>query len=186
VLDPRPMPWPRRLPRPATPTTLQRFASVRCEAFSFTVLGRGSGRWGFLGRREVILVSDPLLELLGADEQEAVIAHELGHLHALDSRYLTFLRTGARLVRWDPVVGVLARSMTEREELRADRVAVDLTGRPGALAVALRKVSEVEPSSARAFAFGLLGAGGGNRRPLTEERIRRLLELSGAPASEGA
>jgi Zn-dependent protease with chaperone function len=177
-LAPRPLAWPRRLPHPSTPTFLGRFSSPRAEAFSFTLLARGGPGRGPVARREVILVSEQLLDLLNVEEQEAVIAHELGHLHALDSRYLTFLRTCARLVRWDPVVAVLASSVTRQEELRADRVAVELTGRPGALASALRKVSGEPPQLPRPLALGLLGSGERTRRARTEERIHRLRQLA--------
>jgi len=184
TLAPRPLVWPRRLPRPATPTRLERFASERPEAFSFTLLVRPRGPAGPIRRQEVILVSDALLGLLTTEEREAVIAHELGHLHALDSRYLTFLRTCARLLRWDPVVALIARSVTRHEELRADRVAVELTGRPRALVSALQKVAGCAPALPGPTALGFLGASRWRRPAHTEDRIRRLLERSGDPAPE--
>jgi Zn-dependent protease with chaperone function len=185
TLGPKPLSWPRRLPHPGTETQLGRFESDAPQAFSFTLIVRRPGRGGPIGRREVILVSEELLRLLDPAEQESVIAHELGHLTALDSRYLTYLRTCARLLRWDPVVAALASSLTREEELRADRVAVELPGRPEVLASALRKVSRNAPMVPVVFPLSLLGAGRRQRRQGTEERIRRLLERSGASASEG-
>src|SRR5579871_2659398 len=124
LLRPEPMPWPHGLGPGTTPTYLGRYRSPRPEAFSFTVLERHRPNGSGWGRLEVILVSESLLDRLDPAEQRAVVAHELGHVEALDSRYLTFLRTSARLLRWDPFFAVLARSLTHREELRADRIAV--------------------------------------------------------------
>jgi Zn-dependent protease with chaperone function len=179
MLAPRPLAWPRGLPRPSTPTVLAHFASPRTEAFSFTLVRRDPAAWWGFARQEVVLVSDALLERLTPVETEAALAHELGHLRALDGRYLTFVRTFSRLVRWDPVVWFLSASLTRREEVRADRIAVQLTGRPRALARAIYKASQgglerpIPPT-----AWGILGSPAGHGRSGTEERIRRLLELA--------
>jgi Zn-dependent protease with chaperone function len=173
ALRPRPLSWPEALPPPATPTSLLAFPSARREAFSFTLLERGA-RGGFR-RRDVILVSDGLLERLTPVEQEAVVAHEWGHIRELDGRYLTFFRTLARMMRWDPVLALLADSLTSREEFRADGAAVELTRRPRALARALYKASALAPPRAAA---GLFGAGGRRGRRQAVERIRRLVALA--------
>ncbi len=175
LLSPRPLPWPPRLPAPSTPTRLLAFASARPDAFTFTLL-RPSRATGF-HREEIILVSDGLVADLTPGEWEAVVAHELGHIHELDGRYLTFFRTFARMVRWDPILAVLASSLTRREEFRADADAVALTGRPRALARAIYKSSRHLPSSTGTLA-GLLGPGGARGRRQAAERIRRLVELA--------
>jgi Zn-dependent protease with chaperone function len=175
LLRPRALKWPRRLPRPATPTDLLSFASSRIEAFCFTLLefhGPASVR-----RREVILLSEGLLCRLTPDEQEAVVAHELGHIRGLDGRYLTFFRTLSRLMRWDPVLAVLADRLTQREEFRADLDAVELTRHPRALARALYKACALERGGARPLP-GLLGPGGRRGRRQAVERIRRLVTLA--------
>lgn len=177
ILRPRPMPWPSRLPVPRVETRLLVFPSESLEAFSFALLVRGSS--GLLGRREFILLSARLRDRLEPDELEAAIAHELGHLRSLDGRYLTFMRTLARLMRWDPVIAYLAYSLTRREEYRADTEAVQLTRRPLALARALFKVSALPESDVPASALGFLG-GVGARRDVAE-RIRRLVELAESP-----
>ena len=135
LLEPRPLQWPPALPQPATPTTLVTCRSERAEAFSFTLLElRGSQ--GLVGRREVIVVSDRLVSLLDAEELEAVVAHELGHVQRLDGRYLTFLRTLSRMMRWDPVLAYLSRALTRREDyadeqaVRFDRPSVAARPRP--------------------------------------------------------
>jgi len=175
ILRTSPIDWPRCLPRPSTPTSLLRFPSERPEAFTFTLLERGASHR--LRRRDVILVSEGLLARLDAGEWEAVVAHEFGHLRELDGRYLTFFRTLARMMRWDPVLAYLADSLTRREEYRADLDAVDLTGHPRALARALYKASELAPSAPR-ISLSLLGVGGRRGRRQTVERIRRLVALA--------
>lgn len=175
VLRPRALPWPSRLPSRTAPTSLLAFASPRSEAFSFTLLERGET--AHLRRRDVILVSDGLLVQLTPDEQEAVIAHELGHLQELDGRYLTFFRTLARMMRWDPVLALLANSLTAREEFRADLDAIELTHRPRALARALCKSIPLASTGSGPGA-GLMGVGGERGWLQAIERIRRLVTLA--------
>jgi Zn-dependent protease with chaperone function len=174
VLRPQPMAWPPTLRPPSTPTTLLTFASGRPDAFTFTLLERDAQ--GHLGRRDFVLVSRGLLEALTPDEREAVVAHELSHLRALDGRYLTFFRTLARTMRWDPILAFLADRLTEREEFRADLDAVSRTGRPKALARALYKVARLTPPAR--IAAGLLGVGGRRGQRQAAERIRRLVRLA--------
>jgi len=123
------------------------------------------------------MVSDRLLEQLEPREWEAVLAHEIGHLRELDGRYLTFFRTLSRLMRWDPILAYFAESLTRREEYRADLDAVELTGRPRALARALFKASALSGPSGSTLP-GLLGVGGARGRRQAMERIRRLIVLA--------
>jgi Zn-dependent protease with chaperone function len=186
LLDPSEMPWPGRLPRPRPATSLYVVRGDAREAFSFTLLEARPP--GFRPhRREVIVLSEGLLDCLTPPEVEAVIAHELGHIHDLDGRYLTFLRTLARLVRWDPFFAVLARVLTRREEIHADDDAVRLTGRPLPLARAIYKAS-LEGATVPLFApaAGLLGRRWGGGRQEAVERIHRLVAMAeGGPDLEG-
>jgi Zn-dependent protease with chaperone function len=177
LLRPRPLPWPRALPRPEVATTLMLFDSAAPEAFSFALVRRGAALRPV--RHEFILLSTGLRARLTPDETEAAVAHELGHLRGLDGRYLTFLRTLARMMRWDPIIGYLTSCLTRREEFGADAEAARLTGRPMALARALYKASSspIGPSP-RLGALGFLGTGGRRARSDTIDRIRRLVELS--------
>lgn len=174
-LEPRPLAWPSGLAPPEVPVRLLTFTSDRAEAFTFALLNvsRGIG-WR---REEVIMVSDALLGALSPEEWTAVVAHELGHVRELDGRYLTFLRTFARLARWDPILALVAERFTRREEFRADADAVSLTGRPRALARALFKASRLEPTRPT-LAAGLFGGSGHRRRSQTEERICRLVAMA--------
>ena len=175
VLHPRTLDWPARLSAPPSAPTLYVFASERPEAFTFTLVERGGPR--LLRRHEVVLVSESLLAELSADEWDAVLAHELGHVRDLDGRYLTFFRTLSRMMRWDPVLALLARALTRREEFRADLHAVELTGQPRVLARALYKALRLAPLS-NSVLSGLLGVGGRRGREETLERIRRLVALA--------
>ena len=175
VLEPRALAWPAGLTVPDVPVRLLTFSSERAEAFTFALLNV-SRRAGWQ-REEVIMVSDALLGALSPEEWTAVVAHELGHVRELDGRYLTFLRTFARLARWDPILALVAARFSRREEFRADADAVSLTGRPRALARALFKASRLEPSGP-ALAVGLFGASGRRRRSQTEERIGRLVAMA--------
>ncbi|MGA7923138.1 MAG: M48 family metalloprotease [Thermoplasmata archaeon] len=177
LLSPRRLRWPKKLPRPRESTQLLAFRSLRPEAFSFTLLEVGKGR-PWVHRVEFILLSETLLARLDATEVEAAIAHELGHIRGLDGRYLTFLRTLARMMRWDPLLAYLAYSLTRREECRADMEAVEMTRDPLALARTLYKISTWSDGQ---FPFGrtaFLGTGGvrGHRDAIA--RIQRLLDLA--------
>ena len=174
-LSPRPHPWPAGLPRPRTETELLEFHSERPEAFSFTIVARGSRPARGWRRREIVLLSDGLTERLTESERVAVIAHELGHVTGLDGRYLTFLRTLSRLMMWDPLLSYLARTLTRSEEYRADLASARLTGDPLALARALFKASRYTPARSALPVPGFLGAGSSGD---TAERIRRLVSLA--------
>jgi len=175
LLLPRPLPWPESVPRPEVPVRLLAFPSARPDAFTFTLLFP-SRRLPWR-REEVILVSEALVGALSPAEWEAVVAHELGHIRDFDGRYLTFLRTFARLMRWDPILAMVASKLTRREEFRADEAAVDLTRRPRALARAIYKAASLPPTTSGAL-VGLLGPGGAAGRRQALERIRRLVVLA--------
>ncbi len=175
LLAPRPLPWPEGLARPDVPVRLLTYASARPDAFTFTLL-RPSRRFPW-HREEVILVSQALLDVATPDEWTAVVAHELGHVRDFDGRYLTFLRTVARLMRWDPILAAIASRLTRREEFLADERAVALTGRPLALARAIYKAARLPPASSGPLA-SLLGPGGVAGRRQALERIRRLVAMA--------
>ena len=186
ILRTRELPWPNGLSRPRTPTSLLAFPAADADAFMFTLLER-VGPFG-LRCRDVVLVSEGLLTQLSSVEWEAVLAHELGHGHELDGRYLTFFRTFAQMMRWDPVLAFLADSLTRREEYRADLDAVELTRRPRALARALYKAALLAPAR-RSVLPSLMGVSGRRGRRETLERIRRLVALAesgGFPEDRGA
>ena len=185
LLHPTPLRWPHRLPRPAERISLLRYSASAPEAFSFTLVELSGPDRRLPHRHEVILVSDGLLARLTAEELEAVVAHELGHVRGLDARYLTFVRTLARAMRWDPVFAVLASSLTRREEYAADDAAVQLTRRPLALARALFKAAtDADNAGVLPGATAFLGAGGSRGVSETHRRIARLIALARSGAFE--
>lgn len=176
LLNPRPLAWPETLPPPDTPVRLLSFASERPDAFTFALFRPSLlRRWR---REEVIMVSDALLGALTTKEWAAVVAHELAHVRQLDGRYLTFLRTFARLARWDPILAGIALAFTRREEFQADADAVALTRRPRSLARAIYKASRLAGARPSGVLAGLLGPGGRLGGRQSAERIRRLMELA--------
>jgi Zn-dependent protease with chaperone function len=178
--------WPAGLPSPERPTLLLEFESSAADAFSFTLLEPGLREGRMPYRRDVILVSRALRSLLAREEYDAVIAHEFGHIRGLDSRYLTFLRTFAHMMRWDPLLAYLSRTLTTREEYRADMDAAGMTRDPLALARALYKAMSVpDPAPVRPFP-GLLRLAGRHGRTEAFERIRRLVALAESGRLEGA
>ncbi len=177
LLRPRPLIWPARLPRPRVATALLVYPNDAARAFSFTLVGLRGG----LHRKEIVLVSEGLWRHLSPDERVAVIAHEVGHLNGLDGRYLTFVRTLARMMRWDPLLAYLAATLTRREEIRADLAAVGMTRDPLALARALYKVSALSPGEVSPSVVGLIGRDGPRGQRQLLERIRRLVDLADSP-----
>lgn len=116
----------------------------------------------------VIVVTEPLLELLDQDELEAVLAHELAHLAHRDLLVMTLasspgilksmtgdaLRDGGLGRGWPLVflawlfTGLVhalcflpARLLSRYRELCSDLSAAQLTQRPGSLASALQKIT---------------------------------------------
>lgn len=179
------VPWPAGLPPPVAPTSLFEFESSAAEAFTFTVLEPGIREGRLPYGRDLILISRGLRELLSPEELRAVVAHELGHIRGLDSRYLTFLRTFAHMMRWDPLLAYLARRLTIREEYRADTEAAGMTRRPIELARALYKaVTLPESASSRPFP-AFLGFSGRLARREAYARIRRLVALAESGEFEG-
>lgn len=165
-------------------------------------------------RRAELHVTSGLVDLLEPVELEAVIAHELAHLANRDAAVMTVVsgpgvalqEGGAKLMSFHfwlapgallaIAIGWLSRlgtnTLSRYRELAADAGGAALTGRPGALASALRKASgrleQIPMRDLRAVAgrdaFHLLPVGerdGGGRftatHPDLERRIRRLEEM---------
>lgn len=185
LLATSPVAWPAGLPLTVAPTSLFEFDSPAAEAFTFTVLESGIREGRLPYGRDVILISRGLRELLSPEELRAVVAHELGHIRGLDSRYLTFLRTFARLMRWDPLLAYLARRLTIREEYRADAEAAGMTRSPIALARALYKAVTLPEGRPSAPFPAFLGFSGQLARREAYARIRRLVALAESGEFEG-
>jgi heat shock protein HtpX len=173
---------------------------------------------GLSPRRTRLYVTAGLLALLSQSELEAVIAHELAHIAHHDAAVMSVvggpgavLFDGARrifasdwwLCLWSGLlaagaIGWLSRlatlSLSRRRELAADASAAMLTGRPMALACALRRVGgqlamlpsdDLRAAASRDMfhllpveARGMLYGGGSTAtHPSLIERVERLERL---------
>jgi Zn-dependent protease with chaperone function len=99
--------------------------------------------------REVLVVKRPLVEVLDDDELEAVLAHELAHIEELDTRFRPYFEVLARVYFFDPFLRVMCRHVRRLQEYGSDDRAVEVTGKPEALARALVKVAEHEMEADR-------------------------------------
>ncbi len=112
-----------------------------------------------------IYVSTSLLSMLSAEELEAVLAHELGHVRRRDPMRQFAWRTLAGVLFWLPALRRLADELADESEILADDFAATERALPLASAI-LRMVG--------ADAEDLTVAVGFQRRDLVERRVRRL------------
>ena len=120
-----------------------------------------------------LCVTSRAISLLDPAELQAVVAHELAHIHNRDAMVMTvasfFSVVSATLLRFGVQFGhavtklaalgvalvtytvsfVLLRALSRYRELGADRFAALVTGRPSALASALLKLDEAAASAPR-------------------------------------
>ncbi len=152
-----------------------------------TVVDHCEGGAFVVGRRHPIIVLDgQLLARLDDDELQGVISHELAHVRRRDNVVAGLLGTVRDLAFFVPGIGWAARQLHRERELAADQVAVNATGKPGALASGLLKV--LEGGSTRPAACASLAPHGSlvdrvqvlvdDRPPPT--RTRRAFELGAA------
>jgi heat shock protein HtpX len=169
--------------------------------------------------KAVVCVTKGILKLLDRDELEGVLAHELAHVKNRDmllgtvaatmaaaivmlSRFGFFFgggrdRGGAAggllMLIVAPLAAMLVQMAISRAgEYRADRTGAEISGRPGALASALRRLEEgasrtpmeVNPAAAHLCIVHPLRGGKGlsigklfSTHPPTEERVRRLEQM---------
>lgn len=112
-----------------------------------------------------IYVSHTLPTQLGADELEAVIAHEVAHVRRRDPLRQFAWRTLAGVLFWLPAMRRLAEELADESEILADDYAAQERALPLASAILRMAGANVGP-------LGL--AVGFQRRDLLERRVRRL------------
>ncbi len=95
--------------------------------------------WGVW--RPEIYVPQRAYEDLSPDQQEAMLAHELGHIVRRDALWLGLARIVGCLFFFQPLHVLARRRVRENTELACDRFAVDVTRRPLALAECLAEVA---------------------------------------------
>lgn len=98
-------------------------------------------------RRPVLIVGRDLLDVLDTEELEGVVAHELAHVQRRDTLVATTLGVVRDLMFFVPGGAWAVRQLHREREIAADQAAVEVTGRPGALASGLLKVLEAGPGA---------------------------------------
>jgi Zn-dependent protease with chaperone function len=140
-------------------------------AFSISMNGRG-----------VVAVSQDLTKALSSDETEAVFAHELSHIKNGDSNAKGLARIARIAFPFDPALRLVEAAVHRERELWADRVAVEYTGKPLALASALVKANSLPKLGTSGLTTGLFVGGNGQGLlsfyPNLEKRVDVLLELA--------
>ena len=169
----------------------------------------------------VVCVTDGILQLVSREELEGVLAHELAHVRNHDMLLQTIAATMAGAVsnlaqfaflfggRSDdegrnplaslallivaPIAAMLIQfAISRQREFKADAVGAEISGRPLALASALRKLDaaahripmDVSPAAAPLAQVNPLAAYGGgvarlfSTHPPTAERVARLQEIA--------
>jgi heat shock protein HtpX len=168
----------------------------------------------------VVCVTAGLMRLVSREELEGIIAHELAHIKNRDMLLQTVAATMAGAVSMlahlglffggrddddgSPVAGLLMvivaplaamliqMAISRQREFKADRVGAEISGRPRALATALRKLDAaahqipmpVNPAGASLAIVNPLAAFGGgvaklfSTHPPTAERVARLEALA--------
>ena len=114
-------------------------------------------------------------EKLSATEQEAVLAHELAHLAAMDPMWFLLADFTSALLWWHPLVWWVRRSLHSAAELAADEATALVPDGPDALAKCLVSLGR-EMTAARGW--GWVGINGDFRSQLGK-RVERLIRMSG-------
>ena len=140
-------------------------------AFSISLDGHG-----------VVAVSPELVASLSPDEAEAVVAHELSHIKNGDSTAKGMARLARAAFPFDPVLRLVEAAVHRERELWADRVGVEFTRKPLALASALIKANSPPRASTTGHIAGLFVGGSGrgllSLYPDLERRVDALLDLA--------
>ena len=126
--------------------------------------------------RPVVLLPTALLARMPVELVEALLAHELAHIRRHD--YLVNLLQGAveALLFYHPVTWWLSRRIRIEREQVADQFAVEATGDPRRLALALSQLSELSGSLATQPLPSLaLAAHGGHLMSRIEQLVRPAL-----------
>ncbi|MCB0543166.1 MAG: M48 family metalloprotease [Saprospiraceae bacterium] len=113
-----------------------------------------------------------MINRLGPDEVEAVLAHEMAHIARRDWIYNLLQAFIETLFYYHPAVWWISMVVRRERENSCDDAALAATGNRIAYAKALVQVQEMaKPAPVPALALGM----GGSRRFLLLERIRRIL-----------
>jgi Zn-dependent protease with chaperone function len=135
-----------------------------------------------LNGQSVVAMSPSLAGYLSLDETEAVLAHELSHIKNCDSVAKGWARLARAAFPFDPVLRLVEAAVHRERELWADRIAVEFTGKPLALASALVKANSQPKLGSSSLIAGSFVEGSGRGLlsfyPNLEKRVDALLELA--------
>jgi len=134
--------------------------------------------WGLC--RPTVLLSTWMLARLDAEELDAVIAHELGHVLRRDFLIVALATVLRDAFCYLPTSRAAYRRLQAEKEPACDELAVQSTLRPLALASALARVWEYAVIGAAVEPIPSLT----DRRAPVEERIERLMHWSPPPVAE--
>jgi beta-lactamase regulating signal transducer with metallopeptidase domain len=133
--------------------------------------------------RRVIGLPSGFSEAHPRPQQEVIMAHELAHLAARDSRWQLVAEIAVAFTWWHPLVWLARRRLREASEATADESSLLIQNGPPVLAeclLALGKGMEQKP------VFGWLNIGGEGFRSGLGRRVQRLFALNAStwnPAS---
>ena len=125
--------------------------------------------------RPYVVLPQRVAAVLSADEREAVVQHELGHVAHGDIALLVPLDFLSDLFWYVPGIGMLLTRIRALLEYRADDAALSAGVRPQSLVSALLAVAELSLAEAAPQALAMSGGG-----PLLRARVQRLLAVQPA------
>src|SRR3989442_3854311 len=117
-------------------------------AFSISLSGQG-----------VVAMSPKLAASLSSDETDAVLAPELSHIKNGDSAAKGLAKLARVAFPFDPVLRLVEAAVHRERELWADRVSVEFTGKPLALASAIGKANSGASGATTSKRAGLVVRG---------------------------
>lgn len=126
--------------------------------------------------RPLIVVPTTFLQDFEADEQAAVLAHELGHISRRDPLWRLFADGVVALLWWHPASWWARRQLAAANETAADEASLVVANGPELLAGCLVRLGRQLLTRQTATAIAVSGSG---IRSVTGRRVVKLLQLKG-------
>lgn len=142
-----------------------------------------------MGRSGAVYISKGLLRTLPPEQVQAAVAHEYAHVQRGRRPVLLILFLLRALLFFNPVTLLEFRRIVQEDEKICDDYAAELTGRPAALAEALRRLylagREEKPGRGKTIMEEMEALESYSHRLHIESRIERLT-AGGPPPGRGA
>ncbi|HBO44007.1 MAG TPA: hypothetical protein DD670_08755 [Planctomycetaceae bacterium] len=129
--------------------------------------------------RPIVLLPAAIMTGLTPDDFAAIIRHELAHIRRYDLWMNLLQRVIESLLFFHPVVWFISRRLNAEREVCCDDLVVSSGYEPMDYAGALLRMAELCAISRKPAVLALAAAG--NRTPLLERRIERLMNWGTAP-----